>query len=53
MIENVKGITAGEAKKKLNEFINAFQNIGYDVTYKVMNATLWCYKKRKNYVCMC
>ena len=36
--ENVKGITAGEAKKKLNEFINAFQNIGYDVTYKVMNA---------------
>ena len=36
--DNVKGITAGEAKKKLNEFINAFQNIGYDVTYKVMNA---------------
>ena len=36
--ENVKGITVGEAKQKLNEFINAFQNIGYDVTYKVMNA---------------
>jgi len=36
--ENVKGITAGEAKKKLNEFINEFQKIGYDVVYKVMNA---------------
>ena len=36
--ENVKGITFGEARKKLNAFCNAFENIGYDVTYKVMNS---------------
>lgn len=38
--ENVKGITMGEATKKLNEFINEFSNIkpGYHVTYEVMSA---------------
>ena len=36
--ENVKGITMGEAKGKLVEFINAFEEIGYEVTYQVMNA---------------
>jgi DNA (cytosine-5)-methyltransferase 1 len=36
--ENVKGITFGEARGKLYEFMNAFENIGYQVTYKVMNA---------------
>lgn len=36
--ENVKGITFGEASKKLNAFINEFENIGYNVTYKVLNA---------------
>lgn len=36
--ENVKGITFGEATKKLNAFINEFENIGYNVTYKVLNA---------------
>jgi len=38
--ENVKGITMGEAKKKLAEFQNAFENIepGYVVTYHVLNA---------------
>lgn len=36
--ENVKGITFGEATKKLNEFIKAFENIGYYVTYRVLNA---------------
>ena len=36
--ENVKGITFGEAKSKLHEFIKAFENIGYQVTYKVLNA---------------
>lgn len=36
--ENVKGITIGEAKKKLGEFINAFSSIGYLTTYKVMNS---------------
>ena len=36
--ENVKGITFGEAKAKLHEFIKAFENIGYQVTYKVLNA---------------
>lgn len=37
--ENVKGITMGEAKAKLVEFINAFEAIGYQVTYQVMNAS--------------
>ena len=36
--ENVKGITFGESKKKLFEFINAFEKIGYDVSYQVLNA---------------
>ena len=35
--ENVKGITFGEAKSKLNAFINAFEAIGYNVTYEVLN----------------
>jgi DNA (cytosine-5)-methyltransferase 1 len=35
--ENVKGITFGEAKGKLNAFINAFEEIGYNVTYEVLN----------------
>lgn len=36
--ENVKGITFAKAKEKLNQFINAFENIGYETTYKVLNA---------------
>jgi len=36
--ENVKGITFGKAMEKLNSFINEFENIGYRVTYKVLNA---------------
>ena len=36
--ENVKGITFGEAKEKLYEFINSFEKIGYQVTYQVLNA---------------
>lgn len=36
--ENVKGITFGEAIKKLNEFIKSFEDIGYYVTYRVLNA---------------
>lgn len=36
--ENVKGITFGEAKGKLYEFINNFESLGYLVTYKVLNA---------------
>jgi DNA (cytosine-5)-methyltransferase 1 len=38
--ENVKGITMGEARKKLYEFQNAFEKIepGYLVTYHVLNA---------------
>jgi DNA (cytosine-5)-methyltransferase 1 len=35
--ENVKGITFGESKSKLNAFINEFEKIGYDVTYEVLN----------------
>jgi len=36
--ENVKGITIGKSKEKRNEFINAFEGIGYSTTYKVLNA---------------
>lgn len=36
--ENVKGITFGKAREKLFEFINGFEEIGYQVTYEVMNA---------------
>ena len=36
--ENVKGITMGEARKKLTEFQNAFEGLGYLVTYHVLNA---------------
>jgi DNA (cytosine-5)-methyltransferase 1 len=35
--ENVKGITFGEARGKLNAFINEFEKIGYNVTYEVLN----------------
>ena len=36
--ENVKGITFGEAREKLFEFIKSFEAIGYQVTYEVLNA---------------
>ena len=36
--ENVKGITFGGAKEKLDQFLAAFRGIGYRVTYRVMNA---------------
>ena len=38
--ENVKGLTMGEARRKLFEFQNAFENIGsgYIVTHHVLNA---------------
>ena len=36
--ENVKGITFGEARAKLFQFIKSFEEIGYEVTYKVLNA---------------
>lgn len=36
--ENVKGMTFGNAKEKLNNFIREFEDIGYEVTYKVLNA---------------
>jgi len=36
--ENVKGITFGEARMKLNMFINEFEKIGYQVSYRVLNA---------------
>jgi len=36
--ENVKGITMISARLKLAEFIKGFEEIGYEVTYKVLNA---------------
>jgi len=37
--ENVAGLVAGEAKLKLNEIVNTFEEIGYDVSYKILNAS--------------
>ena len=56
--ENVKGITMGEATKKLNEFINAFSSItpGYHVTYEVMSAADFGTpqgRERTFFVCVC
>lgn len=36
--ENVQGITVGEAIKKLNEFINRFEDIGYHTSYEVLSS---------------
>ena len=36
--ENVKGITMGKSIEKLNQFVNAFEDIGYITTPKVLNA---------------
>lgn len=36
--ENVKGITMRSARTKLAEFLKGFEDIGYEVTYKVLNA---------------
>ena len=36
--ENVQGITVGEAIKKLNEFINKFEDIGYHTSYEVLSS---------------
>jgi len=36
--ENVKGLTIGEAKEYYHRIINEFDNIGYDVCSKVLNA---------------
>ena len=38
--ENVKGLTIGEAKEYYHRIINEFDNIGYDVCSKVLNASL-------------
>ena len=37
--ENVAGLLAGEAKLKLNEIVNTFEKIGYDVSYKILDAS--------------
>ena len=36
--ENVAGLDAGEAKQKRNQIDKAFGEIGYDVSYKILNA---------------
>jgi DNA (cytosine-5)-methyltransferase 1 len=36
--ENVAGLDAGEAKQKRNQIDKAFGKIGYDVSYKILNA---------------
>ena len=37
--ENVAGLLAGEAKLKLTEIVNTFEKIGYDVSYKILDAS--------------
>lgn len=37
--ENVKGITLGKAREKLNLFINSFDSIGYITTYSIIDAS--------------
>lgn len=36
--ENVKGLTIGEAKQYYNKILNEFENIGYDVSSRVMDS---------------
>ena len=36
--ENVAGLTMGEAKEYFNKIINTFEDIGYDVSAKVLNS---------------
>lgn len=36
--ENVRGLMFGESKKKLNQFVNAFEDIGYLCTPQVVSA---------------
>ena len=44
--ENVAGLLAGEAKLKLNEIVNTFEKIGYDVSKR--NATIKVFYSRHN-----
>jgi DNA (cytosine-5)-methyltransferase 1 len=37
--ENVAGLDAGEAKQKRNQIDKAIEEIGYDVSYKILNAS--------------
>jgi DNA (cytosine-5)-methyltransferase 1 len=39
--ENVRGLTIGNFKSKLFEFSNAFENIGYLTTHRLINAKLF------------
>jgi|TARA_B100001996_G_scaffold67716_2_gene49347 DNA (cytosine-5)-methyltransferase 1 len=48
--ENVAGLLAGEAKFKLNEIVNTFEKIGYDVSYKVLDASYFGVPQRRNRV---
>ena len=36
--ENVAGLTIGEAKTYLNKILNTFEDIGYDVSFKVLDS---------------
>jgi DNA (cytosine-5)-methyltransferase 1 len=36
--ENVKGLTVGEAKNYLNQILNKFEEIGYNVSYQVLDS---------------
>lgn len=41
LVENVKGLTTNDNGRTLKTMINVFENLGYKVTYKVLNA--WDY----------
>ena len=39
--ENVAGLDAGEAKQKKNQIFKAFEEIGYEVSYKILNSAYY------------
>lgn len=41
LVENVKGLATNDNGRTLETMINVFENLGYEVTYKVLNA--WDY----------
>jgi len=45
--ENVVGLTVGESKKYLNKIINSLSSIGYEVTYKILDASLYGTPQRR------
>ena len=50
VIENVKAMAAGNAKKYLAQFVNRLENIGYTASWKVLNASHYGVPQRRERV---